>query len=72
MVIRVWKDSKKGDDTYRSYSGLTPAVKRAISLHKKGNLNSVVVYKKGKGERPLNTIERKKWNKITYKLAKKK
>lgn len=70
MVIRIWKDSPRGDDTYRSYSGLTPAVKRAIQLHKKRQFNSVVVYKRGKGERNLTNAEKKNWNRIVKKLSK--
>jgi len=71
MVFRVWRNPPKGSDTYRSFQSARGAAKHALKLHKKGQLNDVVVYKKGRGERALNRTESLKLNKVTKRLARK-
>ena len=74
VTFRVWRDAPRGDDTARSVRGIKPTARHALRLHKKGQLNSVMVAT-GRGllsERPLTKVEARKLSMATRKLAMKK
>jgi len=47
VTYRVWKEeggsARGGDDTFRSIKGTKAAAKRALMLHRKGKLNSIMI-----------------------------
>ena len=63
VTYRVWRDPPKGSDTFRSFQSAKGASKYAKKLYKAGQLNDVVIYKKGKGEFALNKEHKMKLNK---------
>ena len=69
VTYKVWKESKRGSDTFRTFSSVKQASRYALNLHKKGQLNDVVVSKRGGRERGLNKTEAIKFNKATRLLA---
>ena len=74
VTFRVWRDAPRGDDTARSIRGIKPTARHALMLHRRGQLNSVMVAtgRSLLSERPLNKTERKKLNLATKKMASKK